>query len=142
MWWWHPLVARTRRERELLPVHTLEAGGLWPRRHGRVELRAVVRKVRADEMASRERRHERELARHDRRRDDARELLCVLARVRRVRARDAEHLQDGLLRREDRAAADGADLDTGHRNSHEEVLAVVCPISGSISKRSQHETRQ
>ena len=60
--------------------------------------------------------------------DDARELLCVLAGVRRVRALDTKHLEHGLLGCEDRAAADGADFDAGHGHGHEQVLAVVGPV--------------
>ena len=41
---------------------------------------------------------ERELARHDGRRDDARETLCILSRVGGMRAPDPKHLKDRLLR--------------------------------------------
>jgi hypothetical protein len=42
-----------------------------------------------------------------------------------VRARDAEHLETGVLGREERSAADGADFDGGHGDGDEEVLSVV-----------------
>lgn len=84
-----------------------------------------MRHVRAHEVARRQRGDERQLARHDRRRDYARQLLCVLAGVRRVRAADAEQVEHSALRLEDCPAADRPDLNAGHRDRHQQVLAVV-----------------
>ena len=65
-----------------------------------------------DEMPRCERTHERQLAGHDSSRNDACKLLRDLSGVRRVCARNAEHLEDGLLRSEDRASTNGASRGT------------------------------
>ena len=88
--------------------------GLRPRRHGRVQLRAVVCEVSTDKVAGSERGEERKLAGHDSGCDDARELLCVLTGVRGVRTPDTKHDDHGLLGREDSATTDGANFDGGH----------------------------
>ena len=59
------LARRYWRHGRQLVRRLLGAGRLWTRRHGRVQLRAVVRKVGTDEVASGERGEERQFTSHD-----------------------------------------------------------------------------
>jgi hypothetical protein len=87
--------------------------------------KARLTHVRLDQMASRQRAHQTQLSRHDARSDYPRQPSSVVTRRLWVRARDAEHLETGVLGREERSAADGADFDGGHGDGDEEVLSVV-----------------
>lgn len=86
-------------------------------RRGR-PMSSVELHVRRDQVARRERRHERQLAGHDRGADDASELTRVVARSLR-RSLHAEERQHRALRRELGAAADRADWEDGEGDTRE-----------------------
>lgn len=118
-------------ERDQVSLEEVEPGAIRRRERTHVGL---------DQVAGSEGAHQRELARHDARGDDAREAPGIVAGRLLVGAGNAEHLQARVLRGEERAAADGAALDRGHRHGDEQVLAIVGP-GGEAGERRQSARR-
>jgi hypothetical protein len=87
--------------------------------------------VRLDQVTGSQSAHQAEFASHDRSDDDTCESPGVLSRVGRVSASDAEHLQHGVLWREDGSTADGPNLDRRHRAGDSKVLTIVDPVAGA-----------
>lgn len=102
----------------------IAARGAHGRRDGRGRARrrsarciaAVVRHVCLDKVASGQSGTQAKLSRKHGGGDNARQLPRVLARVARMRAPDAKHLQHRRLRLQNRTTANRADLNRGHRH--------------------------
>lgn len=93
--------------------------GLWARWNRRARSTAIVLHVGPDEMTSREGAHERELASHDGRHDDASETTSIVSRRGWVGSADAEDVEDCALWSKDSSSTYSPNFDRGHRTSHE-----------------------
>lgn len=88
-----------------------------------------MRHMRLNQMSRLQRGIQTQLSRQHTRRDNPREFPRVVARVRGMRATDAEEVEHSGLGLEDRAAAYGADFYGGHCDGDVEVAVYAVRVS-------------